>query len=594
MESFIVDDRTKYMCAGPIGVAFNACKLLEREAPEPTCWQASPRTFSGGTVMVHDVDMRIPVRSGRWIVGRLYTAMGCICGGMVWHESVGGPQDAANLIRQMEDAGAPVICNTEPNDVLNLGVRFIGRYSWQDSNSENDPLMETLHASHCLHLGPEFYFAPQETIRRTIIPTYTSSMAQVDDLVNAAIASRRAANEEEKYNGQFQVEALYDGAGGSPSAFSHLRFPSVAVYDNAGVGFTFANQEYLFGRVWFDKDKDQTQCYAMCFYTYASPDYFAFMRLEEAPVCPSLPLPWPISAESQNDTLSAETTTDTVSRNPIDFIATRLVSNPDNTDVAAILQNMTTPLRHGFYKFIQLRNVPLLERLCLSGGLTITASLFSLLMPQRIYDRVDDDVLLLILRSTSDAVIRLVGEQEITRFRAMNERFRSRPDRPFEVINEDYIEATRPCALACLLERPTLVVFAELLRRGYPAGPVLAESVSNWPRSVIAEAALQNNVEAVGLLLDAGASVDDVVEGDEWNAMAYAVYGKADAVVEELRRRFPDHDVWTRHDVPLDMKASPNMFCGLRRGGHDPATNIEVVKRGTLDDLATIRKECND
>jgi hypothetical protein len=173
---FSIDE--DFVCIGPAESVIRSCVQIEEGCnPPPECWSSPPRFAAvGGTVLVHDVDMRVPVLKGTWKASKLYNQLGRLAGGMVWHTGEVGaePKLAAKLIRDMENAGAAVICNSENPEVLGQGVRFIGRYSWNvRSDRFHDPVLDQAKYIHGMFPGPACFFLPPSAIRKTFIPMRT-------------------------------------------------------------------------------------------------------------------------------------------------------------------------------------------------------------------------------------------------------------------------------------------------------------------------------------------------------------------------------------------------------------------------------------
>ena len=129
MSKFTVALGSEYVCLGPLVSVVLASKI---ESCLSDCWIQKPKTARDGTVLKHSVDNRIKCESGEWDSATLYNTTGCACGGMVWHHTVGDAKDAAMLIKTMEEQGGIVISNNESDKILELGIRFIGRYDWND------------------------------------------------------------------------------------------------------------------------------------------------------------------------------------------------------------------------------------------------------------------------------------------------------------------------------------------------------------------------------------------------------------------------------------------------------------------------------
>ena len=292
METFLIDESVDYVCIGPLKSVALASEQLERGDPAPECWSKPPSAQCGGTVLVHDVDMRVPALHGEWRAGRLNNLeVENVCGGMVWHESVGGCEGAAKLLHLMQEAGGCVICNDETDEVVSQGIRFIGRYSWNDSRENKE--IERL-SSECydtIARGPTCFFMPKDVVADGLLPDVKNRIAGQKKKVKEEVDKLMAAgngNEEELMD-DVAYSLLDAEPDEDPYGLRPFLLPSMSTYsgknqEKRGAGFSFQDQEYLFGRLWMTPEG---KCKAFCFYTYHSPETFDSMTVEDCPVNPN-------------------------------------------------------------------------------------------------------------------------------------------------------------------------------------------------------------------------------------------------------------------------------------------------------------------
>ena len=557
MESFLIDESVDYVCIGPLKSVALASEQLERGDPAPECWSKPPSAQCGGTVLVHDVDMRVPALHGEWRAGRLFNALGGhVCGGMVWHESVGDCAGAAKLLHAMEDAGAPMICNKEPEEVLAQGVRFIGRYSWNDTELTKDGFLEQIQEEEyyysVLASGPTCYFAPKEVVRETILPDIKQRSERL---------KRRVAEELKKVEGCEDKDTVAQnifngvrpryGAAKDPYELGQYSLPDFTVYEGKccdssgskkkGVGYAFHLHEYLFGRLWFDQDGN---CKAFCFYTYKSPDYFGEMRVEDSPVCPALC--GRIAYERGMNSYSA--------------YAKVLSDIEDQEVLRAVFQQLTHPLQQAILR--QARDCSLFEKIFPTKVVPLDANLFDFILCSK--SGYSEPSLLLVIKCAGETILNKIAEREIAKFQTLSkEILEGKFDFKEAMNNMETDNKMKGSHLGYHLSEPTIV--AELVQKyKYPVSSVLAEDMCEWPRSCVASAALEGYKDSLKILLDAGADIDETVGGDPWNAIVYAAYNAGytgnDEILDIFRERFPGHMTWIRTDIPLKMKELPKMF----------------------------------
>ena len=71
---FTINEGVQHVVIGPVESALQACKEEEDGQPTPPCWQSAPSSHCGGTVLVNDVSMRVPVLTGELTAGKLFTS----------------------------------------------------------------------------------------------------------------------------------------------------------------------------------------------------------------------------------------------------------------------------------------------------------------------------------------------------------------------------------------------------------------------------------------------------------------------------------------------------------------------------------------
>lgn len=160
-------------------------------ANDPTKNQAAywlnenpPGNFISGTVLVRDVSMRVPAMVGTWKAGHLYSNQGC-CGAMFWHSTFVGPDDqsAANLIQDFARAGMQVIENVETPLTARMGLRLIGRYSWdyyRNNQEEEGPSTSVDRIYNVFGPGPHCYFVDAQQYKDLVYPDLLSRSEQLE------------------------------------------------------------------------------------------------------------------------------------------------------------------------------------------------------------------------------------------------------------------------------------------------------------------------------------------------------------------------------------------------------------------------------
>jgi hypothetical protein len=565
MESFVLDESVNYVCVGPVESALSACVKIESGLEEPKCWRNPPHSYCGGTVLVHDVDVRLPTLHGNWSSGNLFNQCGHICGGMVWHESVGNTKEAARLLFDMEQAGAEVICNQENQAVLALGIRFIGRYSWQEDNELTDPALcvdgddDDAMTRYLFERGPTCFFVPQKTFREDVLPQYSERLKCFHSILSHREAEAKAAQSSTDTSdfGEQSKES-------EDTELQSLRFPSMTRFGNTGVGFFFAQQEYLFGRVWFTPEG---KCKAFCCYTYASPSFFCQMRLVDQPICPSVPPLVPSDGDEQERNLLLQDNYYTKK-----LIDTLLAVHLDDVSLGGALSEFSGPFLSHVLNTSARSSPEFLIKVFYAPLLNITDDLvWSVFYHSYRSHPMDPALARALVDCIPQCILDAMGHTDTQRFESVQEALKNWDGKsstyPFRKIDDASNNAKRCSLLVYHLDRPE--VFGELLRRGYPVRSSLGDASMEWFRTAFCEACLDGLVHQVTMMLDAYASraggddcglVDEAVGDDPWNGMAYAAAGpKADELLGALRARFPSHPVWDRQDIPLDMKMPPKM-----------------------------------
>lgn len=109
---------------------WHAAKASVDKVLEEQHWPNPPEELTGGTVLQHKVSYLAPALNGVWDFIPVYPdgTSTCVLGGLFRH--LNNFSDPAKEIMSMERACGDLKCNKESQEVLDLGVRFIGRYSW--------------------------------------------------------------------------------------------------------------------------------------------------------------------------------------------------------------------------------------------------------------------------------------------------------------------------------------------------------------------------------------------------------------------------------------------------------------------------------
>jgi hypothetical protein len=244
-----------------IGNFMNAIEgAYDVEANQSSTWlnDRPPKNFVSGTVLVRDVSMRIPAMVGTWKAAHLYSNHGC-CGAMFWHTTFVGPdeQAAANLIRDFSQAGMQVIENVELEQTANMGLRLIGRYSWdyyREYKGNGSPAApDRLYDLY--GFGPHCYFIDAENYKNVVCPD---------------IVSRAQQLEQGHQNVQFQ--------------------PYVSKVNESGALAIFSGQEYMFAKIFLqpslepDTERKWLGVRAILVFTYNIPETWQECRIENAPI----------------------------------------------------------------------------------------------------------------------------------------------------------------------------------------------------------------------------------------------------------------------------------------------------------------------
>lgn len=292
-------------------------------------------------------------------------------------------------------------------------------------------------------------------------------------------------------------------------------------------------QEYLFGRLWFSPEDGK--CKAFCFYTYGSPDFFAQMRVADVAVCPLL------STLESSAGISA-------CRSVMDYL--KVMDGLDKEEMLHVYSSLTQPLQKTILKSAMFSATPpsVLEKL-MSGVVQVDEALFRTLMCTC---GASAEAVLLVLQHTRNEVVAAAGKEEVGRFEMLQASLASGIPLDQTMSNEIF---TWQNILGSHLANAAVVT--ALVARGFPVSSILGGECYEWFRTPLASAALEGYTNSVRVLLDAGASVDETVGDDEWNAIVYACFGGCAEVIELLRERFADHPVWHSTTLPLEIKQSP-------------------------------------
>ena len=653
MDSFAISpsselDQQTWVSIGPFNSAFRAAKMLEScdQYAHPICWSNEvSASFGSGTVLIHDVDMRVPVLPGNWRVAKLLNPFGELAGGIVYHEESVGKDlsDAARLIHAMENSGAPVICNEEPEGVRAQGIRFIGRYSWdqhvkpknkkhqnsnngverdepesqsapwedEDDNPEHEGLNSTVEDDDLWTVtqGPTCFFATSDCFVKEIQPFIDSRLKDLhsfaDQRVADVLAQRATAKEEKEKKAEAGTGSEEEDPNTEEMNEKEIRetvlndrdsdenrqffLPPQKIYEHGGVGFTFTDDEYLFGRLWFTSptiEKSSPTCKAFCFFTYCAPDYFGQMTLQSLgndvqriPICPQLPL---VPEESARTYLKA--------------LMDLLLGISSDEELKAVLNGMTKPFLDALLDQGMEKETALIHRIFYSSILPLNEETFSkLFRKSMMLEQVNDEAMLALLTYVSDEVLQEAGHKEQLRFKMLHEGIVS-GKLDVENLLDDYYRSlplTMPSHLAFhIFDRP--VIAKELIRRKFPVNSMLASMDMDgaWFRTVLAEAAFLADEEAVEMLLDAGADIEESIGGDPWNAIVYAVASGDEDVIDIFRSRFPKHPIWRSTSIPLKMKSLPRRDpWQSSEDKSNKSQNQEIVKLGSVDDLIALLAE---
>jgi hypothetical protein len=145
--------------------------------------QPSPLQDGDGTVLARTLTFDLPCMNGTWHVALIRNA-DAPAGLMLWHDSLVGSkcESAAQLVAQMEDAGAGVICN-DATDALNaLDIVLVGRYDWSagDPAHPTHKFGETHSAVLRRGFGEDFHFLPPRVVLDRVWPWLDQAAATCD------------------------------------------------------------------------------------------------------------------------------------------------------------------------------------------------------------------------------------------------------------------------------------------------------------------------------------------------------------------------------------------------------------------------------
>ena len=469
--------------------------------------------------------------------------------------------------------------------------------------------------------GPTCYFLPASIVQEQLLPDIRHRVSQTRSIIETAVTKKVEAGETEQYPGEFQQVVQFSGGHGSfqgiqkpftgdvgvlpeadsdPYGLQQYALPAMTMYggrsnsgevedkdkDNdgvvldqyRGVGFVFSQQEYLFGRLWLSPEDGN--CIAFCFYTYGSPDFFAEMRVANAPVCPDL-----------KTLVSSRTTTSPRPGSGINPYTPPLLGYlqaldglDSDEELQCVYTHCTQPFQQSLLKtaVCSFGNTSILEKLLVSGVVVLNVALFRCLVCA---DGATAEAVLILLQHTTDEVLTAVGMEEISRYETLQTGLLSGNLDLLQISREMF---TSPSVLGNHLAEVSVV--NELVQtRGYPAGSTLAGESSEWFRTPLASAALEGYADSVHILLNAGASVDQSIGDDPWNAIVYACFGGCEEVINIFQESFPKHPVWTEDTIPLEMKPLPPMT-SLTPPPPQQSGAETTVLRGTVE---TIRQKAN-
>jgi hypothetical protein len=559
-----------------------------------------------------------------------------MCGGFIWHESVGDSIEAAKLLFEKENAGAPIICNSESDKVLAQGIRFIGRYSWDNNSKQVEDVPITRENNWLVFHGPHCFFAPSNIVQEKIIPMVEEKILNLKPLIAAAEkqAEKRkekwrklrakqeqqrqtttASNEEMEVKDEEEEEAD-DGRDLEAELYGNRDFvlPPIMNFDQQGVGFVFTNHEYMFGRLWMTKGSEEAatavettvlpKCRAFCFYTYASPEYFAQLKVETAPVIPLFPDHlYHRSQDYIQDLIQFI--------HDIDAVETKTESEQKRITLSEAIKAFTTPLLLHFLEKGMRKAPELIMKVLHRDN-------FNWENPLEIFDHVvcrgrlqwetmHPGVVMTAIEHAPIDVIVTAGELQQTRFETLQQLLRT-GEFNFDTFDIAYCKGSH---LGKHIERPAIC--AALLSRGFPYLSILSEREDdNWFRTVFADVVYNGYLDTakviishIELIVDADKVedaklqlVDQRVEGDPWDAIVYAMAGGHGDVITFMREKYPHHPSWIRQDIPINMKMYPRIMLFQAK---EPAavveTEIVAEPVGTVEDIkqdrARIEAELN-
>jgi hypothetical protein len=228
--------------------------------------------------------------------------------------------------------------------------------------------------------------------------------------------------------------------------------------------------------------------------------------------------------------------------------------------------------------------------------LTLTEERFSkFFRHSAMLEQLNEKSMLCLLSFVSDEVLQEAAAKEQLRFKMLHEGLLSgqlQVDHLVEMDHSQSMTMTMPSHLAFhIFDRPEIA--RELIRRKFPVNSMLAGVDLNdgtYFRTVLSEAAYQGDVEAVEMLLDAGADIEQSVGNDPWNAIVYAVASGDEEMTDIFRERFSKHPIWRSNSIPLRMKTLPRKDPWFNNNNSSmkttSSTNVEDDgPLGSVDDL---------
>jgi hypothetical protein len=584
MQSFHID--TPYVCIGPFDAAYSASLQLNK-GNLPTAWSrpASADFPQGSTVLVHDVDVRLPVKTGNWRVGRLFNPHGIVCGVIYWHSEYASEKEdlhyAAQLLHRMEDLGASVICNVESESILHEGIRFIVRYSWDVIDRETDQLPKEFAEEFysVFANGPQCFFVSPKIVQSQILPEVATRYEQWNAYVNSRIEQLKSEGKKESYPGELRFGVAYNREDATLASYA---FPAYQTYQaktdeekgEGGASVCFPNQEYMYGRAWMDTtntDPSKPVCKAFCAYTYASAECFDYERVEEVPVCAALPA---ITIEEIRQ-----------SKNSMTQAILKHLTTYTNEQLAIVMQGVSGPVCNMLLHDATAYAPTVFERCCTNGLIPWTVDIYEKLLsilamsaqassfgnnnPQYNVEA----LVLMVLNAVPYSIVQASISTAQAAFTRTNQAIAEK--------TYDFRSFGRPGAshLGSFLQYPTIV--RKFLELGHPINGTLAESMDygSWYRTPFATAAYEGFADTVQVFLEHGGDVNESVEGDRWNVIAYAAASGQESILSLFRYHVPNHPIWSATNLPIHPKELPrfNLFTNKEE------SNPDVEKLGTID-----------